>query len=250
MSEFTLGTEAVYAVQRCSRELTKSVWSVRFYDYLLDVLQNDTWKEYRTEAFARPCRFKDVKEFLAHEDGLGWPSIAEVRRMIEIVASCIKELPPEKNAPPGPPLQRRAQKVLAELDRAGVVSTPAGETYAADWLPLESPQFAQAGDNQYTLKDGGDNVTTRANDTAKGNSAAYLAARLKKAERNDLLAEIGPGKRFKSVRAAAIEAGIIRPVPTIRLVDDACKVASSLAKHLDRDQIQTLIVHLQQTIQP
>ncbi len=73
---------------------------------------------------------------------------------------------------------------------------------------------AQAGDNQHTLKEGGgDNVTTyRANGTAKGTSAAYLAARLKKAGRDDLLAEkgadTGSGCRFgASIRLEAHEIG-------------------------------------------
>ena len=54
-----------------------------------------------------------------------------------------------------------------------------------------------------------------------GNSAAYLAARLKKAGRDDLLKQIGPGKQHQSVRSAAIEAGIITPFPSIALKDPA-----------------------------
>lgn len=45
---------------------------------------------------------------------------------------------------------------------------------------------------------------------------------------------------FKSARAAAIEAGIIKPVPTVRLVDDIGKVALSISKHLSKDQITAL----------
>ncbi len=83
--------------------------------------------------------------------------------------------------------------------------------------------FAEAGDNQHTLKGGSDIVRSslKGASPSQGNSAAYLAARLKKAGRDDLLAEIGPSKRLKSVRAAAIEAGIVKPVPTIRLTDPA-----------------------------
>lgn len=69
-----------------------------------------------------------------------------------------------------------------------------------------------------------------------GNSAAYLAARLKKAGRDDLLQEIGPGKPYRSVRAAAIEAGIIRPIPTIRLVDDPVKVAAAICSRTDQSK--------------
>lgn len=103
--------------------------------------------------------------------------------------------------------------------------------------------FAEAGDNQHTLEEGGgDNITTyRANDTAKGTSAAYLAARLKKAGRDDLLKQIGPGKEFHSVRAAAIEAGIIKPVPTVRVTADMAAVASKLCQHLTLEQRIELI---------
>ena len=83
-----------------------------------------------------------------------------------------------------------------------------------------------------------DNI--RVNASEGGNSAAYLAARLKKAKREDLLREIGPSKRLKSVRAAAIEAGIIKSVPTIRLVDDITKVAIALRKHLTAEKVAEL----------
>ena len=51
----------------------------------------------------------------------------------------------------------------------------------------------------------------------------------------DILERVKAGE-FKSARAAAIEAGIIKPVPTVRLVDDLSKVAASITKHLTNDQ--------------
>jgi len=94
--------------------------------------------------------------------------------------------------------------------------------------------FAEAGDNQHTLKDGGlDNVKTT-DQGEGGNSAAYLAARLKKAGRDDLLEQVGPEKPYRSIRAAAIEAGIIKPVPTVRLVPDPTRAAASIVERMDR----------------
>jgi hypothetical protein len=82
--------------------------------------------------------------------------------------------------------------------------------------------FAEAGDNQHTLKEGGpDNIRTSLGAGAGGTSASYLAARLKKAGRDDLLKQIGPGKQHQSVRSAAIEAGIITSFPSIALKDPA-----------------------------
>lgn len=73
-----------------------------------------------------------------------------------------------------------------------------------------------------------------------GNSAAYLAARLKKAGRDDLLEQIGPDKPYRSVRAAAIEAGIIKSVPTVRLVSDINAIAAKLCQHLTPEQRRLL----------
>jgi hypothetical protein len=73
-----------------------------------------------------------------------------------------------------------------------------------------------------------DNI--RINGSEGGTSAAYLAARLKKANRDDLLKQIGPGKPYKSVRSAAIEAGIIIPFPSLQLKEPVPTAQKLLAK--------------------
>jgi hypothetical protein len=101
----------------------------------------------------------------------------------------------------------------------------------AGQMLAEHGAFAKAGDNQHTLKGGGDdNVNTMRGSTGLGNSAAYLAARLKKADRDDLLKQIGPGKKHQSLRSAAIEAGIITPFPSLQLKDPAPTAQKLLAK--------------------
>jgi len=57
----------------------------------------------------------------------------------------------------------------------------------------------------------------------------------------ELLDQIGPDKEFHSVRAAAIEAGIIKPVPTVRVTADMAAVASKLCQHLTLEQRIELI---------
>lgn len=84
----------------------------------------------------------------------------------------------------------------------------------------------------------------------QGTSAAYLAARLKKAGRDDLLMQIGPGKPYPSVRRAAIEAGIIKPVPVVRLVDDPAKVAAAIRKHWTPELTAALCALLSSDSQP
>jgi hypothetical protein len=76
--------------------------------------------------------------------------------------------------------------------------------------------------------------------TQGGTSQSYLLQRLAR-DQPELLDQIGPGKEFHSVRAAAIEAGIIKPVPTVRVTADMAAVASKLCQHLTLDQRIELI---------
>jgi hypothetical protein len=62
-----------------------------------------------------------------------------------------------------------------------------------------------------------------------GTSQSYLLRRIAR-DQPDLLNEIGHGKRFKSARAAAIEAGIITPFPSLQLKEPAPTAQKLLAK--------------------
>lgn len=82
----------------------------------------------------------------------------------------------------------------------------------------------------------GDHITFKRGTTG----AAYLLRRLAR-DAPEVLDQIGPDKEFKSARAAAIEAGIIKPVPTVRLVADMAVVAGKLCQHLTLEQRIELI---------
>jgi hypothetical protein len=81
--------------------------------------------------------------------------------------------------------------------------------------------------------------------TEGGNSQSYLLRRIAR-DQPELLDQIGPGKSHRSARAAAIEAGIIKPVPTVRLVEDVSAVAKKLRQHLTQQQITSLVEALLQ----
>jgi hypothetical protein len=71
-----------------------------------------------------------------------------------------------------------------------------------------------------------------------GTQAAYLKARLER-DCPEVAAALDRGEH-RSARAAAIAAGIIKPVPTVRLVHDPPKVAAAIAKHFNRAEIEAL----------
>jgi hypothetical protein len=73
--------------------------------------------------------------------------------------------------------------------------------------------------------------------TSFGRDAEYLTARIAR-DRPDILEDMQAGK-YKSVRAAALEAGIVRPRFTVP-ADDVRAIARALVRHLTVDQIEEL----------
>lgn len=69
---------------------------------------------------------------------------------------------------------------------------------------------------------------------ARGESVDYIKARLRRDHPE--IAEALKRGEFRSARAAAIKAGIIKPVPTVRLVSDINVIAAKLSQHLTQDQ--------------
>ena len=78
------------------------------------------------------------------------------------------------------------------------------------------------------------NVHLKPANQLNSNSQERILRRLAR-DAPEILERVKAGE-FKSARAAAIEAGIIKPIPTVRLVDDLNKVAASITKHLTNDQ--------------
>lgn len=73
---------------------------------------------------------------------------------------------------------------------------------------------------------------------AYGNSQHYLLRRLAR-DRPDILERVKAGE-FESARAAAIEAGIIKPVPTVRKSDSAEVVFGKLLEILPASTLEEL----------
>lgn len=80
-----------------------------------------------------------------------------------------------------------------------------------------------------------------------GGNPDYLRARLRRDHPE--IAEALERGEFRSARAAAIEAGIIKPIPTIRLTDDINKVAQAISRHLNNQQRIALAEALLPTVE-
>jgi len=238
MTDFSLGQKAVWRMQHLSTELVESVWSVWFYEHLLDVLRNDSWRSFTSEAFGRPCQFDNLADFLASKDGLGWPTVPEVLEMIAIVSKCSPPPPPRKNEPVDPPITEWARQALEALSPH--ITLQSAQAQAAKSQPLAEQRRPTAKEQQ------ANKVANRHLKPANKLSSESQERLLRRIARDnpELLDQIGPGKEHRSARAAAIAAGIIHPVPTIRLVPNPVKVAASIRRHLDPQQVASLVEEL------
>jgi len=112
------------------------------------------------------------------------------------------------------------------------------------WLKQEQPTDAVAPPVDPRIgKHGGDRRSDEASKAredqgtggtlkTRGGNPDYIRARLKR-DHPDVVAALDRGE-IKSAHAAAIKAGIIKPVPTVRLVPDPTRAAASIVERMDR----------------
>jgi len=190
-----------------------------------------------------------------HEDRLAdtpraqWPALLRERRMyietqFEYDCRCIVQYLDEANEF----YAELGYDSADEMIQQELLIKPEWVRIAVEWLnqeqrvepvtkaEVEVALGSHGGDRRSTQakEDQGDIVTLK-----RGNQAAYLQARLRR-DAPEVADALERGEH-RSVRAAAIAAGIIKPVPTIRLVSDMAAVASKLCQHLTLDQRIALI---------
>lgn len=182
----------VFSARSIAHDLESAVGEEAFYFYMREIIEKKLFEEYVDDVNGEVKRFADLINFMTHKEGLG-----------------IKDLP------------------LFEKCLAVVASSQRNVKGDAQWLigQIKAKKRCFAlGENQYTTEalktkastQGCYNVTP----TVRGNSQDYFLRRIAR-DQPDLLDEIGQDKRFKSARAAAIEAGIITPFPSLQLKDPA-----------------------------
>lgn len=189
---------------------------------------------------------------LAHTPRDQWPALLRERRMyietqFEYDCRCIVQYLDE------------AEEFHVELGyesaddmiQQELLIRPEWVRIAVDWLTQQDrPQPVTKAEVEVALQShGGDRRSEEArkvredqgsgNNLEIGRGAAYLKARLER-DYPDVAKAFARGEH-RSARAAAIAAGIIKPVPSVRLVDDVSAVAKKLRQHLTKQQITALV---------
>lgn len=182
----------VFSARSIANDLESAVGEEAFYFYMREIIERKLFEEYVDDVNGEVKQFSGLIPFMTHKDGLGIKDLSLFEKCLAVVASSQRKI------------KNDAQWLIGQIK-------------------LKKPSLA-LGENQYTTESlkskadtqGCDNITP----TRGSTSQDYLLRRIAR-DQPDLLNEIGHGKRFKSARAAAIEAGIITPFPSLQLKDPA-----------------------------
>lgn len=200
----------VFTARRRLGDLASAVYEPVFYNVMDRILDQNQWKSYVDDVNGKTLTFASIDEFLTSEDGLAIRDLGLFQRCMQAVASSPA------------PIAQLASRLMTRLQKEAGMSPALPEV--ADLL-----KNGEVGNGRSF-----DNIKA----TDGGTSQSYLLRRLKR-DAPELFDQLEAGA-IRSVRAAAIEAGIVKNVPTVRLVSDINVIAAKLCQHLTPEQRHAL----------
>jgi hypothetical protein len=211
-------------------------------ELLADVVESADWERLMDD-FGHPLSFVGYIA-MPYPIGIGW-SAASVRTVMELRHRYEKGLDTKPDvAARMAKLRARVAELLHPEDRVAEqacdspeIGEPGGRREGA------GRKSAAADPPEGTQKNQGNNITLK---RIRGDSPDYLTARIAR-DRPDIIERMRAGE-FKSVRAAALEAGIVEPTVIIPL--DPVKAARRLRRHFEGDRLAALIAALQREETP
>ena len=193
----------VYAARRGARNFFEGISDPTFFMTINKILDDGHYKEYKDPRHGEIFQFQSLRDFVTHREGLGIPDWVPF----------MKALQAQDEGSKAKALYWRMLETDKTLDPLSGVATAV--------QPLA--QHGEIG-NGRTGKSRVDNIKS----TDNGNSQSYLLRRLAR-DAPEIFERVKAGE-FKSARAAAIDAGIIKDIPSVQLKDPASTAQKLLAK--------------------
>jgi len=204
----------VFTARRRMDDLISALYEPVFYDSMDWILANNEWQSYVDAVNSKTVSFQSINEFLTHPDGLAISELGLFQKCIKVIAGS-----PGKVA-------SQARELLKKLEELGMEDAP-----------FTAEPLAEHGNNQFST--GGHNITS----SRRGTSQTYLLRRIARDEPK-MLDQIGEGKPYKSVRAAAVSLGYVKPVVQFSHASKPGKVAENVVESCGVDFATELAIEL------
>ena len=193
----------IYAARQGARSFFKGIASPTFFRTINKILDDGFYLEYKDPRHGEIFKFASLKEFVVHEEGLGIPNWLPF----------MKALKAQDEGSEAKELYWRMVRLDEGLDPL-IGSAPDLGVTVAPGMPSPNPSGKKK-DQRY-----------HGNPGKRGNSAEYVAARLKRDAPQ--VAEALARGEFESARAAGIAAGFIKPSPPSLQLKDPAPTAQKL----------------------
>jgi len=191
----------VFSARSIAHDLESAVGEEAFYFYMREIIERKLFEKYVDDVNGEVKQFADLINFMTHKEGLGIKDLPLLEKCLAIVASSKRKVRDE------------AQWLIGQIKLRRSLFDLGENQHTTE--SLKSQSTAQGCSNRTP--------------TSRGETRDYILRRIAR-DQPTLLDEIGTDKRFKSARAAAIEAGIITPFPSLQLKDPAPTAQKLLAK--------------------
>ena len=208
----------VYAARRGARNFFDGVSDPTFFTTINKILDDGHYKQYEDPRHGETFRFESLRDFVVDREGLGIPDWLPF----------MKALKAQDEGSAAKALYWR----MLEIDER--LNPFPGAAAAAQ--PLT--KHGEIGNGRADKSRGG-------NTTSKDRGQAYLLRRLAR-DAPDILERVKAGE-FKSARAAAIEAGIIKPIPSVQLKEPSATAQKVITKKGKEWSVQFAQALLEQT---
>jgi len=182
----------VYAARHGAKSFFEGISDPTFFATINRIFDDGYYKEYKDPRHGEVFCFESLRDFVVSPNGLDIPDWLPF----------MKALQAQDNGSAAKELYKRMLDLDSRLDPLVGSSSQV----------LRMPGHGEIGNGRKD-ESRGDNVTS----TERGNGQAYLLRRLAR-DAPDTLERVKSGE-IKSARAAAIEAGIITPFPSLQLKD-------------------------------
>jgi hypothetical protein len=205
----------VFSARSIANDLENAVGEEAFYFYMREIIDGKLCESYKDAVNGEECRFDGLLQFMQHKDGLGIKDLPLFEKCLGAVASSSHKM------------ARNARWLMVELQQQEPLAQH-GETEGKS-RDSETGLFKAAQKSEPLATYGGSRDDVVMSGSRKlGNSQSYLLRRLAR-DAPDVLERVKTGE-IKSARAAAIEAGIITPSPSLQLKDPSPTAQKLLAK--------------------
>jgi hypothetical protein len=196
----------VFSARSIANDLENAVGEEAFYFYMREIINGKLCESYKDAVNGEECRFDGLLQFMQHKDGLGIKDLPLFKKCLGAVASSSHKM------------ASNARWLMVELQQQDPMARH-GEIEGKPRDP-ETGLFKAVQETELLDAHGGSRVDVVMSGSRElGNSQAYLLRRLARDAPN-VLERVKTGE-IKSARAAAIEAGIIIPFPSLQLKDPA-----------------------------